>query len=471
METQDPAATAEPTAGVPSLPPRTTPTWEMELLVSGATVFGLMQLPPHLDRALFWLFNAATPDVSQLVMPVWIYCKFSLLTLIATFVLHLAMRGYWVALVGLHSVYPGGIRWEQLRKRSGPVFVESRRRQLGDMDQVVERADNRASLVFAVGFGLAGMMVVPALLVSTGIVIAWLWNAFGLESGLPLFPVLIGLFCLVFLPFMAIMWWDKARGHTLVPGSRAERWLHRLFHVYSGAGFGGGSNTIMSLYGSHAGNYRAVGVMIAMMVVMCFIAVAQSIGPRLGWTLGDDAFLPDDRQYIANTLMPEHYDSRRGSGVMLSPPPFIADPVVRGPYLRLFVPYSPQRHTNALHRTCPDLVEDAGEWPEKDAFGDDTAGYVAALTARRDAETVLERARLDCFARVHAITLDGAPIEITFDAAEDPKSGLRGLQAMIPMENIASGRHELTVMPAPRERYADKDPKEPQRPWRILFWR
>jgi hypothetical protein len=34
------------------LPPKTTPTWEVELLVSGATVFGLAQLPPLADRVL-----------------------------------------------------------------------------------------------------------------------------------------------------------------------------------------------------------------------------------------------------------------------------------------------------------------------------------------------------------------------------------------------------------------------------------
>ncbi len=35
------------------LPPRTTPTWEMELLISGATVFALFQLPGALDQGLY----------------------------------------------------------------------------------------------------------------------------------------------------------------------------------------------------------------------------------------------------------------------------------------------------------------------------------------------------------------------------------------------------------------------------------
>src|SRR5690606_14228449 len=35
------------------LPRRTTPTWEMELLISGATVFSLMQAPDLLDRLYY----------------------------------------------------------------------------------------------------------------------------------------------------------------------------------------------------------------------------------------------------------------------------------------------------------------------------------------------------------------------------------------------------------------------------------
>jgi hypothetical protein len=35
------------------VPAQTTPTWEMELLVSGATIFGLLQLPTFLDHAYF----------------------------------------------------------------------------------------------------------------------------------------------------------------------------------------------------------------------------------------------------------------------------------------------------------------------------------------------------------------------------------------------------------------------------------
>lgn len=101
------------------LPSDTTPTWEMELLVSGATTIGLLQLPGLLDKAYFSILNRSSEDVADLLQFLWLYSKISLITLIVTFVLHLCLRGYWVALVGMNSVYPGGVRWQNLRL--GPI--------------------------------------------------------------------------------------------------------------------------------------------------------------------------------------------------------------------------------------------------------------------------------------------------------------------------------------------------------------
>ena len=89
---------------------RTTPTWESELLISGATVFGLMQLPDPLNRLLIVWMNGNEAAIVDLLRTISIYLQFSLITLILTFVLHLLARGYWIALVGLHSVYPQGVR-------------------------------------------------------------------------------------------------------------------------------------------------------------------------------------------------------------------------------------------------------------------------------------------------------------------------------------------------------------------------
>ena len=290
-----------------TIPARTKPTWEMELLISGATVFGLMQMPGLADKFLFHVHNTGAEVVSGFVLPLWIYVKSALVTLIATFVAHLALRGYWIALVGLSSVYPDGIRWAQVAQRTGPFMLAWMKERFGDIDATIERADNRATRVFGVGFAVATLMQIP------------------------------------------------------------------------------------------------IGLVL---------------------------------------VLPAHYDSQRGDGVMLVPVPTIPDPVVRGPYLRLFIPYFPRRHGESMRSACPGMLRD-------------------------DADA---RARLACLQSLHAVAIDGVPVDVPFDAAEDPLTGQRGMLAMIPMVDVAPGRHELTVSPAP----LDRDRAEGADPitlYRIPFWR
>ncbi len=82
----------------------------------------------------------------------------------------------------------------------------------------------------------------------------------------------------------------------------------------------------------------------------------------------------------------------------------------------------------------------------------------------------LRAGALDCLARVYAPQLDGVALQgLHFDAADDPVSGLRGAVAMIPIRQLAPGRHELTVQ---RQRSQHSKPGDsPPAPHRIVFWR
>ncbi len=179
------------------------------------------------------------------------------------------------------------------------------------------------------------------------------------------------------------------------------------------------------------------------MTAVMALVIWQIMSERLGWSAGDFAGLPDDVPMAMDTLLPLHYDSQRDGAVRMDPLPHIPDPVVRGNYLRLFVPYLPLRHNKAMAIRCPEAL----------ANEDDTG----------------PRARLDCLAAIHAVAIDAKPVDIRFDAAEDPRTGQRGMIAMIPVSDLPVGRHELTLLRAPRNRRKDAD--EPPKPYRIPFWR
>src|SRR3954462_15253430 len=80
----------------------TSPTWELELFLSGAFVFATFQLPGLIESA----YSRIAPHVTDATEPILLngvlYAKAIAFTLVAMFSIHLVMRAYWVALMGVH---------------------------------------------------------------------------------------------------------------------------------------------------------------------------------------------------------------------------------------------------------------------------------------------------------------------------------------------------------------------------------
>lgn len=426
---------------------RTTPTWDMELLISGATTIGLLQLPGLMDEVFLDAINRSADEILRVIMPLWTYAKFALFTLIATFVMHLCLRGYWIALVGMNSVYPGGVRWNNLKM--GPHSRAISEKESPAMAEVIEAADNRATRVFGLGFGMAMVMLMPvaiALLVLTSALLARHFFHINIDA-LKVFAIVLAV---VILPWALLSFVDRQYGDRFAPDHWLSRAMRRLLAMYSRVGIGRRNNLLLTLYTSHEGAQRASLVIVLAMVPIFAVVFVQSVMASVGFSYGDFDGLPDDTMYAANSAQPEFYDSSRNGETSLGLlAPFIPNRVVRGPYLELFVPYLPRRHTPAMQRACPDALAEM-------------------IAANEDNADVGSRAAFDCLARLHDIQLDGLPVAVTFDASADPKTGQRGMLAMIPVRDLAAGRHELSVAAITR---TSAKKELPVRRYRIIFWK
>ena len=94
--------------GATALPRHTTPTWEVELLISGVAVFAMLQLPELLDNYILDWAPRLVDRWAKLLFVVYVYAKSAALILAVTFVIHLLLRARWIALVGMLSIYPEG---------------------------------------------------------------------------------------------------------------------------------------------------------------------------------------------------------------------------------------------------------------------------------------------------------------------------------------------------------------------------
>lgn len=447
MTEPSPAAPAD-ADHVFEVPRDTTPTWEVELLLSGALVFSMLQVPGLLDDALYALRPRLTGNLNYAVFMLYFYLKITSYALICTFVLHLGSRAIWVAALGLRSVYPGGVDWDQLKR--GPIYRDYARSAMPTLDRMIDQADNRASLVFAFGLLLALLSLSIMLLTMSVVAVAGLTAYFwipGKDNSWLTFTLVM----LVVAPMMLATLIDRRYGDRLAPGHWLRRGIHGIYQVSTvttGGRFTGPIMlTLFSRLGMTRGNLLLMGALYSLMALILVEVLLRS-GVI---SLPGERYLPEDAN--GRELRAQHYADTRSERDAQEGFPFIPSASVRGPYLRLFVPYLPRRVQQSIEKECPAATVEA------------TGGNHAARKAAEEARVDL---LLGCVAtHVHPVLLDGQPLpDLRYDLGRDPDSGLRGFVAMLDVRALPPGRHRLEVIRPQRE--GDEEPAEPSI---IPFWR
>jgi hypothetical protein len=411
----------------------------MELLLSGATVFALLQAYGWLAPNAVDLQRLAGLRMAPLLSPLLLYLQAAMLALAGGFLLHLLLRAYWVALVGLRSVDPlGGVRHS---RSFGPWTRERIGAAWDALPQRIAALDDRATVVFAVALGLARLMGQLFLYASLAVLLSLAVDAAS-AGALPAVVGFIVLVSLLMLPFMAALAADSRAGRR---GRDTPPLAQRLLRFYDRIGMTAQHNLSLQflMHRLTAGRGRTRGV-VAMVALMMALMIATSVLPiALRGELGERVRAGFPRLSIGDhaTLRGLHYDDT-AAGEAARRLPSIPGARIEGAWLPLFIPWVDVWHADPF----ADCVAPHGEaW--RDAAGS-------------------ARAVLDCMAALQPITLDGQPLVVAWQLVDDPLRDRRGFLAMIDLRGVPSGAHELTIQPAPPGRDAER----PDEAWRIPFW-
>lgn len=435
MPPMDPSETPQ------KLPPRTAPTWEVELLISAAAVFAMLQLPGWLDERVLALLPRLDGDWHRGALLAYVYAKVTALILAVTFIVHLALRARWIALVGLDSVYPGGVRTERLRM--GPVQRGVEEGLRLPFDQAIDRADNRATIVFAIGVMVATFVIAIMIAVSVAFALTWIVVR-ALDLPVDVYLASLAVMGLLLVPLLVAGMLDQSRGAALPASGRAHAWLRKIFRTYARVGMGRSSDPLMALLGSRSGEMRILGMLIGVVLLAVVVTVASLIANQLPDRFGNYGFFP--RPARMQRLDPAYYDDSRQPG-RDDALPFVQSSVVEGPYLRLTVPYRPRVMASAMRASCP--APDADATREQRAAG-----------------------QLQCLSRLHAVKLDGKPVPgLRYEVTVDARSDRPALLAMIDVRELAPGRHEITIARPAREDLPAARRRADPGVDRIVFWR
>jgi hypothetical protein len=341
----------------------------------------------------------------------------------------------------MNSIYRGGIRWDKLWM--GPVQREIEIRRHGGPEAAIERAENRATVVFSIGVMMASTLLlvcVLALALFPMTLAVTTLSGTSADAG----NLLAACLAIMSLPLFIASLVDRYRGSRLRKDGIARRVLAAVLGFYARIGLTQkASNPIFSLIASHGGERRIIALTsVVTLVIAAAIALsyaAQKEPMKMGNYDLFPAFSDDSR-----TLGSAHYADQRNPARDPAVP-FVTSMVASGPYLRLVVPFHPQHDAMALRDACPSAAS---------TTGDERAG-----------------AALYCLQQLHAITLDGQPLPaLQYELGDDARTDRPALVAMIDVRALAKGRHELQVA-----RASDDDEKEGNEetgtPWRIPFWR
>lgn len=431
--------------------------WELELLISGAVVFSLVQMPGQVDE---W-FAGVQPHVAERThfgaFMLYTYVKLILYTLITCFVLHLTMRAYWVGLIGLETVFPRGVRWDN--STYGPVMTEVYREKIGRLQPRIDAADRFCSILFPLAF-----TVVMLFFFSIAILAAAAGLAFGISrllwGGENFGPVLIGIFAVT--AGIPLVTWiaDRTWGARVERGGRGHRLLRRasLASYYANAMPIYGT-TFMTLFTNMRKGSR-YPAMYALLALLFGVFMVKDVFLARGIvTSGDEVYLPDAEGAFG--IRPGFYESQRHPDDVYDRMPSIQSDVVADPYLKLFIPYAPLRHGQAFAEQCP------GVRPL-------SPGGVRMDTADPP-DSAAVRAVLDCWTRLQPVALNGQPIRPAFRFYTHPHSGIRGILAYIPVQGLPRGENLLTVGVAPRAAEDEAARRrmrtaKPPEPYYIRFW-
>ncbi|MEO1451053.1 MAG: hypothetical protein AAFV07_16100, partial [Bacteroidota bacterium] len=327
-----------------------TQSWNLELLVSGFSIFlliGALEVIPSWTNSLMTHLDAGGAVAGFTLAGLGIL-ELALEILIINLLIHVILRGLWIGAVGLRSVSPK-VDFERLRFNA--YFDRLLRERMPKLDQFILNLDRWCSLVFSLTFlmvfalvAMGGFFVVMALLTLAllgGLKImpneGWPHKIFlGVIIILQLLVQLSGLLYLI--DFVSLGRLKRQKRFAWF--NRMYRFIHRFWSFWTLAGL---YRPIYYHIISHQRSRRLVYLILPYILALTILpnyieANYYSLAPTISNAYLVAPFWYDDTR-------PEDAPVRAFS---------LPSKTVTHPYLELFVQYEP-RHNELLTESCPDF--------------------------------------------------------------------------------------------------------------------
>lgn len=430
--------------------------WNLELLVSGFSIFLLIQA----SEGLLWVLDYVNLHISLNGNVEGMLRTFIITLILASWVLtfnlvmHVFLRGFWIGTVGLRSVQ-SSIDLDEMGYSE--YFTERLKKRVPTLDQMLERLDTLSSVIFAFTFLVVFMMFslflfFSAISLFTYIFILGLTEYVSAESGFGkiLFTgVKISVLFSLFMGFIYFM-------DTLSLGFfKRYKWVSKIYYpFYRIIGVITMAGIYRSIYYSLINRFSknkirmALGVYLIMFFLIPFLKFDQYI------------FYPDNSSKFE--ISSNAYDDLREKDEFIRRAS-IPSQFVKGNLLPLFIRYQ-VRDNERLGEICKDFK------PEKNDGFNSGISYKNGNfkigdpnTDEKDPEKALE-----CLKNFYSISVDSILMNSDFYFYTHPNREERGIFTMLQTDSLAKGKHDITIK---KKRKNQEEEIVEQHFTKITFWK
>lgn len=393
--------------------------WQLELLISGFAIFGLITAFPNIKE------SAAEAQYNQEIFKyiIFLVAFIACAILIFNLLLHVLLRGLWIGTLGLRYV-SGDIDYEALNY--SPKFTNYLKKKVGSFDKYIAKLENYCSIIFAISFLLIFYVLSLTFTIAAIALIAINiidndslpnWISYGVGISLIIF-IIIGMF-ICFMDFITQGFLKK------------KKWLSKIyFPIYFVFSF----ITLSFLYRPLVYNFldNKFGKRLSFILVPIYFLIFLSTSLQYNKSnyLSADA---NSSEIIANG---SNYIDIVESNNEFIDVAAIQSKVITDKFIKVFVVFSDNVENNVFDFN-------KGLKPDEDIRGLDSGIRFGSHINGSERDS-LRLEYVKTFNKIYSIAIDSTDYKSDFIISKSKKNKL-GFETYISTDSITKGKHLLKI--------------------------
>ncbi|WP_299668010.1 hypothetical protein [uncultured Polaribacter sp.] len=391
--------------------------WQLELLISGFAIFGLVS---SLDLLVNMLNEAkAVESYNEYLYGIALVACW---VLIINLILHVVLRGLWIGAIGLRYV-SGEIEYESLNYKKR--FTNHLKKKVGSFDKYINTLENYCSILFAITFLYLFYIISFFLVILILVLISNFFMKLGLFSEMT-GALLLVLFGMSFLFLALIVFIDFITQGYL----KKKEWtsflyfpIYKIFTII----------TLSFLYRPLVYNVlddkfskRLTFIITPIYILAFFFVTSNSIRSNyISAKEYSSVHYSDNNNYIS-TLEKNKYIKRAA----------IQSKVVKENYIHLFIPFK---------ENIEDLIFDQNKDLEPE---DDKRGFSNGIFSSKDKVNVQKKDSLNflylkAFKKIFTLKIDALKINTNFSFTEI--NNQIGFETFVSLKQYTEGKHIINL--------------------------